>query len=239
MSKNQVSVRARDQRLHVDGANLRPRTSHGARLDAELAPGAVLDGHLERVAQVGKPAAGQAARTQSLRARWPAMDRRSSARESWRAGTPSRSFRTGCTAPASRPTLSEMFRFSHRAVAAACAIHREGADWQLVAAPRDHHGGDLPDESGACAGTRGLARACSSPRPAARLHAGSRACDRRPRNCSRPVPFLCGVGRPDGILDCAMASSRGSTPEIAKKHVCMMVLIRPGMPARSPRGPRR
>jgi hypothetical protein len=32
-------------------------------------------------------------------------------------------------------------------------------------------------------------------------------------------------------LICAIASSRGSTPEIAKKQVCMMVLIRPGMPA--------
>ena len=28
-----------------------------------------------------------------------------------------------------------------------------------------------------------------------------------------------------------MASSRGSTPEMAKKQVCMMVLTRPPMPA--------
>ena len=29
----------------------------------------------------------------------------------------------------------------------------------------------------------------------------------------------------------AIASSRGSTPEIAKKHVCMIVLMRVPMPA--------
>ena len=33
------------------------------------------------------------------------------------------------------------------------------------------------------------------------------------------------------VLICAIASSRGSTPEIAKKQVCMMVLIRVPMPA--------
>ena len=32
------------------------------------------------------------------------------------------------------------------------------------------------------------------------------------------------------FLICAMASSRGSTPEIAKKQVCMIVLMRPPMP---------
>ncbi|OQC55922.1 MAG: hypothetical protein BWX54_01656 [Verrucomicrobia bacterium ADurb.Bin018] len=31
----------------------------------------------------------------------------------------------------------------------------------------------------------------------------------------------------------AMASSLGSTPEMAKKHVCMMVLTRVPMPVRS------
>ncbi len=32
-------------------------------------------------------------------------------------------------------------------------------------------------------------------------------------------------------LIAAMASSRGSTPEMAKKQVCSTVLIRPGSPA--------
>ena len=32
------------------------------------------------------------------------------------------------------------------------------------------------------------------------------------------------------FLMCAMASSRGSTPEMAKKQVCMMVLMRTPMP---------
>jgi hypothetical protein len=31
---------------------------------------------------------------------------------------------------------------------------------------------------------------------------------------------------------CAIASSFGSTPVIAKKHVCMMVLMREPIPAR-------
>ena len=33
------------------------------------------------------------------------------------------------------------------------------------------------------------------------------------------------------FLICASASSRGSDPEMAKKHVCMIVLMRPAMPA--------
>ena len=33
------------------------------------------------------------------------------------------------------------------------------------------------------------------------------------------------------FLICAMASSRGSTPLMAKKQVCMMVLMRVPMPA--------
>ena len=33
------------------------------------------------------------------------------------------------------------------------------------------------------------------------------------------------------FLICASASSRGSAPEMAKKHVCMTVLMRPAMPA--------
>ncbi len=32
------------------------------------------------------------------------------------------------------------------------------------------------------------------------------------------------------FLICSIASSRGSTPEIAKKHVCMIVLMRVPMP---------
>ena len=38
------------------------------------------------------------------------------------------------------------------------------------------------------------------------------------------------VGLLDGVLDAAMASSRGRTPLMAKKQVCMMVLMRPPMP---------
>jgi hypothetical protein len=41
---------------------------------------------------------------------------------------------------------------------------------------------------------------------------------------------LLAVGLLDGVLDLAMASSRGSTPEMAKKQVCMMVLMREPMP---------
>ena len=52
-------------------------------------------------------------------------------------------------------TVSEMLRFSQRAVAGRVgAVRRQRADWQLVAAPGHHHGRHLSDERPARAPAR-------------------------------------------------------------------------------------
>ena len=111
------------------------------------------------------------------------------------------------------------------------AVDRHQAHWDLVAARLEHLGGHLADE------LRRLRRHNGRAIPVARRVAGTlTSCKRssvpstaRKLRCDHLLALF-GIGLADRLLDATIASSRGSTPEMAKKQVCRMVLMRPRSP---------
>ena len=230
-------------RHHVDG--LVPDLAlalGGAHLDAERAAGAVFGRDLERVARVGELAPAGRRRLERRRAH----RRRARARTPWR-GSPhadrrARTCRTGCRGP--RPTPESRRR---------CRASPTGS----------FRSDSVPSTGNALTGSwspsPAIMRAVTSLDEFRRLRRHRRpACpscwtrDRgpapradargwhppRPSSSARPpaprFPYVFSMA----CLMAAMASSRGSTPLMAKKHVCITVLMRPPMPAsRATRSP--
>ena len=151
-------VRARDRRLrlHVDGADPAAsglRTGHASTQSSHPVQSSTATW---ACAQVGKPAAGQRGRRKTFgRVGQPWIVVVARANRGVRAHHHAVSALDAQLWLPDRDAVGDIPLPSGRRRRVR-AIHGERADWQLVAAPRDHHGRHLPDEIGRVRGHEGI-----------------------------------------------------------------------------------